>query len=175
MKGKLEKIDDKWYLSSGDLKLPLHPSFVTMTDYVYIRGDRFYNGYDIEFTEVFVNPMGREVDSNNLGQNHSSCVWYAKPYLGKKEEQKQHIVDIMESDEELGLYDESREIKFENVFNDEKKEGLKKFISEHKQKQLENDWEEILFDFIDFYPCVLPNELFEWLEENYEIPKKKNG
>jgi hypothetical protein len=37
------------------------------------------------------------------------------------------------------------------------------------------DWEEILFDFIDFYPCQLPHELFEWLEENYEIPKKKNG
>jgi hypothetical protein len=35
------------------------------------------------------------------------------------------------------------------------------------------DWEEILFDFIDFYPCILPNELFEWFKENYEIPKKK--
>jgi hypothetical protein len=35
------------------------------------------------------------------------------------------------------------------------------------------DWEEILFDFIDFYPCILPHELFMWLEENYEIPKKK--
>ena len=39
----------------------------------------------------------------------------------------------------------------------------------------ENDWEEILFDFIDVYPCILPNELFEWLDNNYEIPKKKNG
>lgn len=30
-----------------------------------------------------------------------------------------------------------KEIKLEDVFNDEKKEGLKKFISEHKkQKQL---------------------------------------
>lgn len=37
------------------------------------------------------------------------------------------------------------------------------------------DWEEILFDFIDVHPCMLPNELFEWLKENYEIPKKKNG
>jgi hypothetical protein len=37
------------------------------------------------------------------------------------------------------------------------------------------DWEEILFDFIDFYPCQLPDELFEWLDNNYEIPKKKNG
>ena len=37
------------------------------------------------------------------------------------------------------------------------------------------DWEEILFDFIDFYPCILPNELFEWLKKNYKIPNKKNG
>lgn len=44
-----------------------------------------------------------------------------------------------------------------------------------KKKEIENDWEEILFDFIDFYPCILPHELFEWLEENYEIPKKKDG
>ena len=67
-----------------------------------------------------------------------------------------------------------KEIKLEGIFNDEKKEGLKKFISEHKKKQLENNWEEILFDFIDFYPCILPHELFEWLAENYEIPKKRN-
>ena len=93
----------------------------------------------------------------------------------KKEEQKQHLIDMMKSDEELGLYDESREIKIEDIFNDEKRENLKKFILEHKKKQLENDWEEILFDFIDFYPCILPHELFEWLAENYEIPKKKDA
>jgi len=46
-----------------------------------------------------------------------------------------------------------------------------------KKETLEevNDWEEILFDFIDFYPCILPHELFEWLAENYEIPKKKDA
>jgi len=51
------------------------------------------------------------------------------------------------------------------------------YPKEFKQETLEevNDWEEILFDFIDFYPCILPHELFEWLEENYEIPKKKDG
>jgi len=49
------------------------------------------------------------------------------------------------------------------------------YPKEFKQETLEevNDWEEILFDFIDFYPCILHHELFEWLEENYEIPKKK--
>lgn len=35
------------------------------------------------------------------------------------------------------------------------------------------DWKEILFDFIDVHPCFLPHELFEWLEKNYETPKKK--
>jgi len=44
----------------------------------------------------------------------------------------------MKFDEELGLYDESREIKFEDVFNDDKKEKLKTFISEHKKKNETN-------------------------------------
>jgi hypothetical protein len=132
MKGKLKKIDNKWYVSSGDSKLPLHPSFITMTDYVWIRGYKFYDGYDIESTEVLVNPMGREVDPNNLGQNHSKCIWYARPHFGEKDEQKQHLIDMMKFDEELGLYDESREIKPEDVFNDEKKEGVKRVIHQHK-------------------------------------------
>ena len=51
-----------------------------------------------------------------------------------KEEQKQHLIDIMKSDEELGLYSESgvKEIKFEDVFNDEKREGVKRVIHQHK-------------------------------------------
>ena len=36
------------------------------------------------------------------------------------------------------LDEKGSEIKFENVFNEEKKENLKKFISEHK-KNIEND------------------------------------
>jgi len=47
-------------------------------------------------------------------------------------EQKQHIINMMKSDEELGLYDESREIKLEDVFNDEKREGVKRVIQQHK-------------------------------------------
>jgi hypothetical protein len=129
----------------------------------------------VEFTEVLVNPMGREVDPNDLGQNHSGCVWYAKlvedkkdlgyttkigievsdemvkatmipkEYFGK-EEQKQHLIDIMESDEELGLYEQIdqnnpvtkgstalvKEIKLEDIFNDEKREGVKRVIHQHK-------------------------------------------
>jgi hypothetical protein len=171
MKGKLIKVDDKWYVEytgvsykGGNPKrlgsytkkvekktLPLHPNFVTMTDYVWVKGVKVYDGDKVKFTEVLVNPMGREVDSNDLGQNHSKCVWYVRPYLDKKEEQKQHLIDMMKGDEELGLYDdnfdsaldsfkktlnkkydESREIKVEEVFNDEKREGVKRVIHQHK-------------------------------------------
>ena len=79
-----------------------------------------------------------------------------------KEQQKQHLIDMMKSDEELGLYDDTeinrielvckdcsdsledctcikstidfpkQEIKLEEVFNDNKKENIKKFIDEIK-------------------------------------------
>jgi hypothetical protein len=204
MKGRLKKIDDKWFVEysgvsykGGNPKqlggytkkvekktLPLHPNFVTMTDYVWVKGVKVYDGDVVKFTEVLVNPMGREVDSNDLGQNHSKSVWYAKPYLDEKEEQKQHLIDIMNYDEDLGLYNETfdeylvrlkdrrtednykytdedfekydeyimdswrcglsvykclefmyfaeKEIKGEDVFNDEKREGVEKVIQQHK-------------------------------------------
>ena len=129
MKGKLEKIGDKWFVryvrseGGGSFRLPLHPNFVEMTDFVYINNERFYDGDEIDFTEALVNPMGRDVDPNDLGQNHSLCKWYARPSLLErgitithKDEQKQHIVDMMKSDEELGLYDEKIEdIELEEV------------------------------------------------------------
>jgi hypothetical protein len=142
MKGKLEKIGNEWYVKyvhydgGGSFRLPLHPNFVIMTDYVWVKGIKIYNGGEVEFTEVLVNPMGREMDPNDVGQNQSKCIWYAKPYLDEKEEQKQHLIDIMESDEELGLYDEPgvkevKEIKLGDVFNDEKREGVKRVIHQY--------------------------------------------
>ena len=56
-----------------------------------------------------------------------------------KEQQKQHLIDMMESDEELELYDESREIKIEDIFNDEKRENIKKFIDEINNPSEPND------------------------------------
>jgi hypothetical protein len=38
----------------------------------------------------------------------------------------------MMSDEEMGLYDESQEIKLEDVFNEEKREKVKEVIHQHK-------------------------------------------
>ena len=64
----------------------------------------------------------------------------------KKKEQKQYLIDMMNGDEELGLYEQIdqnnpvtkgstalvKEIKFEDVFNNEKRQGAKKVIHQHK-------------------------------------------
>ncbi len=71
-----------------------------------------------------------------------------------KEQQKQHLIDMMQEDEKLGLYDEPKqqeefchysglpspaayskqEIAFEEVFNEEKKKGVKELIEKFKKK-----------------------------------------
>jgi hypothetical protein len=129
----------------------------------------------VEVVYGLFNPMGRQVDPNDLGQNHSKCVWKYKILFSKKnfycgdevdygeqcdfqcdrcvdatgvdygylpnddekskQEQKQHLIDMMKFDEELGLYDESREIKVEDIFNDEKREKVKRVILQHKVLQ----------------------------------------
>jgi hypothetical protein len=174
MKGKLLKVDDKWvveysgvsYKGGNPKQLGNYTKKVEkktlplLMDSTTFPKDRsnFVVGSRVKFTEVLVNPMGREVDPNDLGQNHSSCVWYAKIVEGK-DEQKQRLIDMMKLDEELGLYDESsplynhqvrlvndlakkikleqesREIKFEDVFNDEKREKVKEVIHQHKVLQ----------------------------------------
>jgi hypothetical protein len=156
MKGKLIKVDDKWYVeytgvsySGGNPKVlgsyskkmekKTLPLLMDSTTFPKDRSD-FVIGSRVKFTQVLVNPMGREVDPNDLSQNQSGCVWYGKlipdvedeyikptqttidinlisdSVLDKKEEQKQHLIDMMNGDEELGLYDEKIEdIELEEV------------------------------------------------------------
>jgi len=89
---------------------------------------------DDEFLEWFVkNPSCEYVvvkyqywkEINDVGK-------YTYKIIIPSEEQKQHLIDMMKSDEELGLYDESREIKIEDIFNDEKREKVKRVIHQHK-------------------------------------------
>jgi hypothetical protein len=148
MKGKLIKVDDKWYVeytgvsySGGNPKVlgsyskkmekKTLPLLMDSTTFPKDRSN-FVIGSSVKFTQVLVNPMGREVDPNDLSQNQSGCVWYAEliydeneepkfensientinimdmanSMFGKKQEQKQHLIDMMKGDEELGLYDD---------------------------------------------------------------------
>jgi hypothetical protein len=135
MKGKLNKINGKWFveystssysggnpkqLGSYTKKMEQKRLELTPNNQRYLNCFLFVDkDTRVDFKEVLINPMGREVDPNNLGQNHSGCVWYAELTYDEdvvKDEQKQHLIDMMESDEELGLYDEKIEdIELEEV------------------------------------------------------------
>lgn len=133
--------------------VPLHPDDVKTFDKLpeYTPED----GTKVRFKKVKLNSMGREVDPMNLTQNQSGCVWYGKLIPEIEEERNQHIIDVVKIDEELDSYNEnspgynhqaklvrdlakkikleqeSREIKFEDIFNDEKRELLREFISKY--------------------------------------------
>jgi hypothetical protein len=169
--GLVDRRDWKKIVMTNDLEL--------IEDGVQQIGDLFFRWFvlnptyeEVEVVYGLFNPIGRQVDPNDLGQNHSQCVWKYKIITTKeeskkvlteedifnqrdidavtdyinKEQQKQHLIDIMESDEELGLYEQIdqnnlvtkgstslvKEIKLEDVFNDKKREGAKKVIHQHK-------------------------------------------
>jgi len=136
MKGKIYKLNDGWIIDYNEVKytggnpkvlgsynkevglvsIPLHPKDVELFNKhpQYVPDD----GTQVRFKKVKLNPMGREVDPMNLTQNQSGCVWCGKliPEVEGKEEQKQHLIDIMKGDEELGLYDEDiDDVKLEEV------------------------------------------------------------
>lgn len=162
MIGKLIKIDDRWVVEYSEqiikggkkgvlggytrsIKTKTLPLLMDSTTFPKDRRE-FVIGSRVKFKEVLINSMGREVDPYNLGQNHSGCVWCAKIIDEDKEVQKQHIIDMIKSDEELGLYDKSHEIKPEDVFNDEKRKGFKEFISKYPKSITK---EELIDRYID--------------------------
>ena len=72
-----------------------------------------------------------------------------------KEQQKKHIIEMMQQDEELGLYEE---IKLEDVFNDGKREDIKKFIDEIENPSEPNQaLEEAAERYAEIYRCPATN------------------
>ena len=112
--GLVDRRDWKKIVMTNDLEL--------IEDGIQQIGDLFFRWFvlnpyckEVEVVYGLFNPMGRQVDPNDLGQNHSKCVWKYK-IITTKEEQKQHLIDMMKFDEELGLYDEKIEdIELEEV------------------------------------------------------------
>jgi len=87
---------------------------------------------DDEFLEWFVKNPSCEFVGVDKNWNYPLDKRWEYKIIIPKEQQKQHLIDMMKSDEELGLYDESREIKLEDIFNDEKREKVKQVIHQHK-------------------------------------------
>jgi len=118
-----------------------------------------------------------------------------------KEQQKQHLIDMMKDDEELGLYGEvhskqgialtsdyiqniGKEIKLEEVFNDEKKENIKKFIDKINNPSQPNDKLKQAFEKYSEYLEDYENKnTYEhgfkdgakWQQEQYTIEEQHVG
>ena len=39
------------------------------------------------------------------------------------------------------------------------------------ERKISDNWEDILFDFMDIFPSTLPDELFQFLARNYHVPR----
>jgi len=79
----------------------------------------FYCGDEVDYDDKCLEQCDRCVDATGVDYG----------YL--PEDSKQNIIDMMKGDEELGLYDE---IQPEQIWNEEKKKGIKEFIDKHKQE-----------------------------------------
>jgi hypothetical protein len=82
----------------------------------------FVNNPSCESVETIYglfNPMGRQVDPNNLGQNHSQCIWKHKIII-PQEEPKQEIEKQIALNEMLGrkIVKYLDKYKGQNVYNE---------------------------------------------------------
>jgi len=134
---------------------------------------------DDEFLEWFVskaNDSGKPIDIVEV-VNDIPYKPYPYEIIIPKEEQKQNLIDMMQKDEELGLYD---------IFNDEKRQGVKDLIDKHKQETLEQVAKRILKkneveDGDMILSCTFPNtiksmiEMAEWQKEQFTIEEQYVG
>jgi len=106
------------------------------------------------------NPMGRQVEPNNLGQNHSKCVWKYKIIIPKEEPKHPRV--LSENGNELFFDEEGKLIKEETL---EEVDYLQGFINQFEEngehQELSNDdW--------------TVSQFLTWLKlNNYKIIKNK--
>jgi hypothetical protein len=159
-----EEIKDCWFLNTlsneigftkGSIGIPKNAKKIILTTDQDLIKDGV-QPIDNDFLEWFVkNPSCESVETYSLGiENGETGESYHYKYeiIITKEQQKKHIIDIMKSDEELGLYEQTKcycghtttcdcgpeqEITLVDIFNEEKRQGVKELIDKHKQETLE--------------------------------------
>ena len=172
---------------------------------------------DDEFLEWYVkNPSCEEVEVKRVANGTSNHkLTYEYKIIIQKEEQKQHLIDMMNDDEDLGLYNETfdeylirlkdrrteddykytdedfekydeyimdswrcgmsvykclefmyfaeKEIQPEQIWNEEKKKGIKQLIQDHKKETLEEAAERIFPNKMEEYDIFLMGA--KWQQE----------
>ena len=100
----------------------------------------FYCGDEVDYDDKCLEQCDRCVDATGVDYE----------YL--PEDSKQTIIDMMKGDEELGLYDE---IQPEQIWNEEKKKGIKQLIQDHKKETLEEVAERLFPNKMEEYDIFL--------------------
>ena len=100
---KLQKRKGGWRTCFNQHKIILTTNPYLIKDGVQAIDDEFLEWFvknpsceEVETIYGLFNPMGRQVDPNNLGQNHSQCVWKYKIII-PKEEPKQETLSYTEA------------------------------------------------------------------------------
>ena len=108
----------KWQLEKGLIlnKFPTYLTDLSECKLIILTTDKDLikvgvQAIDNEFLEWFVNnPSCEEVEVNYQTIGLKNGVWqYHYQIIIPKEEQKQHLIDMMKGDEELGLYEEPKQ------------------------------------------------------------------
>ena len=122
------------------------------------RKKNFYCGDEVDYDDKCLEQCDRCVDATGvdygyLPEEETKC------YCGHTttcdcgpEDSKQTIIDMMKGDEELGLYDE---IQPEQIWNEEKKKGIKQLIQDHKQETLKEAAERLFPNKMEEYDIFL--------------------
>ena len=126
IKDGVQAIDDdflEWFVKNPSceevkiLRCPIEGTY-TLDTPKEERKKNFYCGDEVDYDDKCLEQCDGCVDATGIDYG----------YL--PEDSKQTIIDMMKGDEELGLYDE---IQPEQIWNEEKKKGLKELIQEYRQ------------------------------------------
>ena len=144
----IQAIDDEfleWFVKNPSceevkiLRCPIEGTY-TLDTPKEERKKNFYCGDEVDYDDKCLEQCDGCVDATGvdygyLPEEETKC------YCGHTttcdcgpEDSKQNIIDMMKGDEELGLYDE---IQPEQIWNEEKKKGIKQLIQDHKKETLE--------------------------------------
>jgi hypothetical protein len=123
---------------------------------------------DDEFLEWFVkNPSCESVKVVKEGYKKNDMIDEATSYIYKiiipKEEQKQHLIDMMRNDEELELYDETEHL----LSTQTNKERLLEDVKEETQRMYSEEEVIDLLQEMNDYPTIFEGriDIKEWFEQ----------
>ena len=121
----------------------LYKKIILTTDKELIEDD--VQGIDDEFLQWYVkNPSCEEVDY---------CNWNEYYKITPKEEQKQHLIEMMKADEELGLYEENTKCYCGHTTycdcgpEEPKQETFEDYLQRLKERRTEDDYKYTDEDF----------------------------